>query len=62
VGVDGALPVRAGVMVGSAVVDAVLVGVAVPDRLTPTVCVDVAERLRGPALVARAVGDTSGAV
>ena len=61
-GVDGALAVLGGVPVGVAVIDAVPVSVGVTDRLAPSVTVAVAERLRGPALVARAVGDTSGAV
>ena len=62
VGVRELLPVLAGVLVTVAALDGVRETVALLDRLAPTVSVDVAERLRGPALVARAVGDTSGAV
>jgi len=61
-GVDGALPVPLGVAAGDAGTVIVPVGVAEPERLAPSVCVAVADRLRGPALVARTEGVTSGAL
>ena len=52
----------AGVLVLVAGLDGERVGGGLPERLTPSVSVDVAERLRGPALVARGVGVMSGVV
>ena len=52
----------AGVLVLVAGLDGERVGGGLPERLTPSVGVDVAERLRGPALVARGVGVMSGVV